>query len=65
MTEYRTIRLPEDLCVEAEKSVGRRFESLEALVGFLLREIVRDDGSKLDLAEEQMVQERLRDLGYL
>jgi hypothetical protein len=65
MAEYRTIRLPEDLCVDAEKSVGRRFESLEALVGFLLREIVKNDASKLDRAEEQMLQERLRDLGYL
>lgn len=65
MTPYRTVRLPEDLCAEAEKWAAGRFDNLEALLGFLLKEIVKDDGSKLDEAEEQMVQERLRDLGYI
>jgi hypothetical protein len=65
MTQYRTVRLPEDLCTEAEKWLAERFDNLEALLGFLLQEIVKEDGSKLDRAEEQMVQDRLRDLGYL
>jgi len=65
MTQYRTVRLPEDLCAEAEKWMSARFDSLEALLSFLLSEIVRDDVRKLDQAEEQMVQDRLRDLGYI
>ena len=65
MTQYRTIRLPEELCVEAEKRLAGRFDSLEMLVSFLLAEIVKDDGSKFDRAEEQMVEDRLRDLGYI
>jgi len=65
MTEYRTIRLPEDLCSEADKWLSGRFDNLEALISFLLKEIVADDAGKFDAAEEQMVEDRLRDLGYL
>ena len=65
MPQYRNIRVPEDLCVEAEKWLNGRFGSLDALVSFLLQEIIKDDGSKFDRAEEQMVEDRLRDLGYI
>jgi len=65
MTEYRTVRLPEELCAEAEKRLPARFGNLEALLSFLLREIARDDGCKLDQAEEELVQQRLRELGYI
>jgi hypothetical protein len=57
--------LPEDLCADAEKWLTGRFDDLEALLSFVLREIVRDDGSKLDRAEEELVQQRLRELGYI
>jgi len=65
MIEYRTVRLPEDLCAEAEKRYSGRFESLETLIEFLLKEILKDDAGKLDQAEQQMVEDRLRDLGYI
>jgi hypothetical protein len=65
MTQYRTVRLPDDLCAEAEKWLTGRFDNLETLLSFLLQEIVKDDGSKFDQAEEQMIQDRLRDLGYI
>jgi len=65
MTQYRTVRLPEDLCTEAEKWLTGRFDNLETLISFLLQEIVKDEGSKLDQLEELLVQQRLRDLGYL
>jgi hypothetical protein len=42
-----------------------RFATLEAFVEFLLQEMMREDASKLDEAEEQIVQQRLRDLGYI
>jgi len=63
--DYRTVRLPEELCEEAEKWLNGHFESLEALISFLLQEVVKDDGSKLDRQEEELVQQRLRDLGYI
>jgi hypothetical protein len=65
MTQYRTVNLPEDLCTAAEKSLTGRFDSLEALLSFLLQEITKDDASKFDQAEEQIIEERLRDLGYI
>ncbi len=52
MNQYRTVNLPEDLCVAAEKFMTGRFESLEALISFLLQEVVKDDVSKFDQAEE-------------
>jgi hypothetical protein len=65
MTQYRTINLPEDLCAAAEKYAGGRFDSLEGLVSFLLQEILKDEGVKFDRAEEQVIEQRLKDLGYL
>lgn len=65
MSAYRSLQLPEELCADAEKWMSGRFENLEVLLSFLLREIVKDDGSSLDEQEEQIVQQRLRDLGYM
>lgn len=65
MTQYRTVRLPEDLCAQTEKWLAGRFDDLESFLSFLLQELARDDGSKLDQAEEQLVEQRLRELGYI
>ena len=65
MTQYRTVNLPEDLCAAAEKPMTDRFDSLEALLSFLLQEIAKDEASRLDQAEEQVLEQRLRDLGYI
>lgn len=65
MNQYRSVRLPEELCEQAEQWLKGRFESLEALITFALQEIIKDEGGKLDQEEEEMVQQRLRDLGYI
>lgn len=65
MTQLRTVSLPQDLCMEAERQFGGRFDSLEALLTFVLQEITKVDASLLDQAEEQMIEQRLKDLGYL
>lgn len=66
MSIFRKLELPEDLCQRAEEQfVGRNFASLEELIAFLLRELVRDDAIQMDAEEEQIVEQRLRDLGYL
>lgn len=62
---FRSIRLPEELCAQAERWQQGRFDTLEALITFALEEIVKDDSSRLDQQDEEMVQQRLRDLGYL
>jgi hypothetical protein len=65
MTEMRDVRLPADLCAAAEKKFRDAFGSLEELLTFILRDLSRDDASQLDQAEQQLVEERLRELGYL
>ena len=65
MTARRHISLPEELCASAEKEFGARFESLEAFLEFVLRELVRDDAGALDQADQAVLEQRLRDLGYI
>jgi hypothetical protein len=65
MSESRAVRIPEDLCAAAEKKFGDRFSNVEELVAFLLRELVNADTVELDQAEQALVEQRLKDLGYL
>jgi hypothetical protein len=65
MTEMRDVRLPADLCASAEKKFGQTFANLEELLIFILRDLSRDDASHFDRAEQRLVEERLRELGYL
>ena len=65
MTETRTVQLPADLCSAAEKKFGRTFGSLEELLIFVLHDLARDESLHADQAEQRMIEERLRELGYL
>lgn len=51
--------------MEAENWLKGRFDSIEGLLKFLLEEIIKEEGAKLDQREEEIVQQRLRDLGYI
>ena len=64
MSEMRVVRLPADLCGAAEKKLGHLFGNVEELLTFILRDVVRDDAAKADQAEERMIEERLKELGY-
>jgi hypothetical protein len=57
--------LPEELCASAEQQFGAHFESLEAFLEFVLRELVRNNAEALDKAEQAVLERRLRDLGYM
>lgn len=61
----RQISLPEDLCTAAEQRFGSRFENLESLLEFVLGELTRTDADSLDRAEQAIIEQRLRDLGYI
>jgi len=61
----RDVRLPADLCGAAEKKFAHTFGSVEELLTFILQDLSRDDASQLDQAEQRLVEERLRELGYL
>jgi len=65
MSESREIRLPTDLCAAAEERFGGTFPGVEELVTFLLQELIRGDTLKLDRADQAIVEDRLRDLGYI
>jgi len=61
----RQISLPEELCAAAERQYGSRFENLESLLEFVLRELTRNEAEALDQAEQAILEQRLRDLGYI
>ena len=65
MSETRTVRLPADLCAAAEQRFEKRFSSLEELLKIILQELLREESAKVDKAEEQIIEERLRELGYI
>ena len=65
MSGERDVRLPADLCAAAEQKFGRQFGSLEELLAFVLRELLRDETTQFDQQEQRLVEERLRELGYL
>jgi hypothetical protein len=61
----RALRLPADLCRAAEEKFGGKFGNLEELISFILRELLRDDAAQMDQADARIIEERLRDLGYI
>lgn len=61
----RTVQLPADLCREAEQRFAHRFASLEELLIFVLHEMLRAESTKFDQAEQRIVEQRLKDLGYI
>jgi hypothetical protein len=65
MTEDRIVRLPQELCSAAEKRFELTFANIEELLVFVLRDLVREDAIQLDEAEQRLVEQRLRELGYL
>jgi hypothetical protein len=65
MTEMRDVRLPADLCAACEQKFGHVFGTLEELLVFVLRDLSCDEAAPADQAEQRLVEERLRELGYL
>jgi len=65
MTEMRDVRLPAELCAAAEKKFAQKFGSVEELLTFVLQDLSRDEALQLDHAEQRIIEERLRELGYI
>jgi hypothetical protein len=63
--EMRDLRLPLDLCRAAEQKYGNRFRTLEQFLTHVLEQLVRDDATKMDEDEQRIIEERLKDLGYI
>jgi len=63
--EMRVVELPARLCEAAERRFGARFNSVEEFLIFALSEFSRDDAAQMDEAEQRVIEQRLRDLGYV
>jgi len=61
----REVQLPAELCAVVEKKFCGQFGSLEELLIFVLQDLSRDDAAQADLAEQHVIEERLRELGYI
>jgi len=61
----RVVHLPSELCVRAEKRFADRFDSVEQLLAYMLEELLRNEAAQADAGEQKLVEQRLRELGYL
>ena len=61
----RTVTLREDLCDAVEQKFAHRFGGIEELLTAVLEELVRDDALQMDEKEQQIIEERLKGLGYI
>jgi hypothetical protein len=64
-SEVRDVRLPAELCNDAERRFAGRFGNLEELLVFVLRELLRDQATQMDQVEQRVIEQRLKDLGYI
>jgi len=65
MNNLRSVSLPEELCRSAEEKFSQRFGSVDALLIAILEQLVRDDASNMDEREMEIIEQRLRGLGYV
>lgn len=63
---HREIRLPAQLCAAVERLIeGTRFKTVEEFVAFVLQELTAHHSAQFDERERKVIEDRLRDLGYL
>jgi hypothetical protein len=61
----RTVELPEELCARLEKEFGKSFASFEDLLVYVMKTLTSEQALQMDEAEEKILEQRLRDLGYM
>ena len=66
LNSSRELRLPAHLCEAAEELIkGTKFSSVEEFLTFILRELTSRSSAQSDEQERKVIEQRLRDLGYL
>jgi hypothetical protein len=65
MEPLRNVSLPAALCESVEQRFSAQFGGLEPFLTYVLQELVRDDSKQMDDTERRLVEERLKDLGYI
>jgi hypothetical protein len=63
--ELRSVQLPSSLCEAAECRFSPEFNGVEELLTHVLKELLREDATQFDNREKEMIDARLKDLGYL
>lgn len=61
----RELRLPAELCRAVEQRYSAQFGSLEQFLALVMQRLVRDDAGQMDQAEQRIIEERLKNLGYI
>ena len=66
MDSWRDLRLPAHLCEAAEERIkNTKFKTLEDFLSFVLQEVTSRKDAQAGEQERKMLEDRLRDLGYL
>jgi hypothetical protein len=64
--QYRDVRLPVHLYEAVERLVqGTTFGTVEEFLAFVLGELTSADSAAVEERERKVIEQRLRDLGYL
>jgi hypothetical protein len=63
--QVRMVPIPEELCSQAEQKWSSMFSSVEELLMTVLAELLQEDGPLADQKEQAIVEQRLKDLGYI
>ena len=65
LPDLREVPLPADLCAAVENKYRSHFSGIEELLVFVLKDLASDSAITADETELHLIDERLRDLGYL
>jgi hypothetical protein len=65
MTGKRQVSLPEELCARLEREFGKPFASFEDLLVFVMQKLTQEQAGEMDEADRKILEQRLRDLGYM
>jgi hypothetical protein len=63
--QKRTVDLPEELCARLEKEFGKPFATFEDLLAYVMQQLTQEQASQMDEADQKILEQRLRDLGYM
>lgn len=63
--EIRIVKLPEGLCARLQEEFGASFASLEDILVFVMHQLTLPQAVNKDKNEQEILEQRLRDLGYL
>jgi hypothetical protein len=63
--KMRDLRLPEALCEAVEQRFGKRFGNIEEFLIYVSQRLVNDEAEQMDHNEQRIIEDRLKDLGYI